>query len=110
MGGYFDKNGLERKQIVSTSLSIKNDGPSTTSTNFDSSRSFVIAISESRRGGIQDFLDIDPGLLGSRFEDRIADFLGFESVTKRRSAWFFVDQSLQEIGNLMDEGVFVADL
>ena len=42
-------------------------------------------------------------------EDRVADFRGLEGVVEGRVAWDTFVEALQEVGHLMDEGVFVAD-
>ena len=42
-------------------------------------------------------------------EDRVADFRGLEGVAEGRVAWGTFVEAFQEVGNLMDEGVLVAD-
>ena len=55
-------------------------------------------------------LDVVPASVGGAGEDRVADFLRFQSIAEigvHRLAGF---EALQEIGDLMNEGVLVADL
>src|SRR5258706_9218586 len=43
-------------------------------------------------------------------EHRVADALGFQGISKRRAGGFAGLQALDEIGYLVDEGVFVTEL
>ena len=44
------------------------------------------------------------------FEDGVADVLGFEGVAEGWGGGFAGLEAFDEVGDLMDEGVFVADL
>ena len=54
-------------------------------------------------------LDVLPAALGCRGEDSIAYFRGFEGIPESRIAGFATAERGEEIRNLMNEGVFVAD-
>ena len=54
-------------------------------------------------------LDVLPAALGGRGEDSIAYFRGFEGIPESRIAGFATAERGEEIRNLMNEGVFVAD-
>ncbi len=60
---------------------------------------------KSRRG-----LDVLPLPIGGTLEDCIADALGFQGVFEARVGWLAGIETLEEIGDLVGKGVFVADL
>ena len=51
-----------------------------------------------------------PGLLGRGLKDGVADLGGFQRVTEGRSAGLAGFDGGEEVGDLVHEGVFVADL
>ena len=58
---------------------------------------------------LSEWLHILPGAVLCGGEDRVADFRGLEGFAEGRVAWGTFVEALQEVGHLMDEGVFVAD-
>src|SRR5262245_11146680 len=44
------------------------------------------------------------------FENCVTDILGVQSVAERWGNWLFLLQALDEVRDLVDKGVFVADL
>ena len=58
---------------------------------------------------MSEWLHVLPGAVLCGGEDRVADFRGLEGFAEGRVAWGTFVEALQEVGHLMDEGVFVAD-
>jgi len=56
------------------------------------------------------FFDVLPFSSSGGFQYGVADVLSFQSVAEVGAGAFFVAERLDEVGDLMHEGVFVADL